>query len=137
MQPNPVKEALEMAVGYITDAMAEAQAEYELNAPYPLRAKQFEARLESINADLEKVQRALTQPAIPEGWRDISTAPKDGTKIILYPFMQSNKIFVGYFTDLYDSGVWYATEHGHLNGMLKPTHWQPLPAAPVSGNLEG
>lgn len=67
MQPNPVKEALELAVGYITDAMAEAQAEYELNAPYPLRAKQFEARLESINADLEKVQRALTQPAIPEG----------------------------------------------------------------------
>jgi hypothetical protein len=60
VQPNPVKEALELAVGYITDAMAEAQAEYELNAPYPLRAKQFEARLESINADLEKVQRALT-----------------------------------------------------------------------------
>lgn len=66
MQHNPVKEALELAVGYITDAMAEAQAEYELNAPYPLRAKQFKARLESINADLEKVQRALTQPAIPE-----------------------------------------------------------------------
>jgi hypothetical protein len=69
MQPNPVKEALELAVGYITDAMAEAQAEYELNAPYPLRAKQFKARLESINADLEKVQHALTQPAIPEGWQ--------------------------------------------------------------------
>lgn len=131
MQPNPVKEALELAVGYITDAMAEAQAEYELNAPYPLRAKQFEARLESINADLEKVQRALTQPAIPEGW-----AYSIGQRVQKKSGGSWHGTVVGFYTaSLTPRG--YAVESEREEGSVQIYPEAALEAAPVAGNLEG
>ena len=69
-------------------------------------------------------------------WQDISTAPRDGTKILLWlksPYSTVEK--AGYY-EPWD--VWLS---GHLPsdpdlhepygiGSLVPTHWQPLPEPP-------
>ncbi len=60
-----------------------------------------------------------------EKWRDISTAPKDGNTILLYPSTWG-RVFEG----RYVKGVWR-----HVANALElvdqyPTHWLPLPDLP-------
>lgn len=55
---------------------------------------------------------------------DIETAPKDGTRLRLAPFVGGQESGVGYWTNLY-GGCWYAKGIGHLNGKWKPTRWKP------------
>jgi len=54
------------------------------------------------------------------GWQDISTAPKDGTAVFLYD---------GKHRYISQWPIWKSISR-------QPTHWQPLPAAPLS-NREG
>jgi len=62
-------------------------------------------------------------------WKDISTAPKDGTRI-LAPNLMERSVTIGVWTELY-GGCWYDLTVGHLNGYWKPTHWMPLPPPPA------
>ncbi|MGE8629495.1 hypothetical protein [Achromobacter denitrificans] len=83
---------------------------------------------------------------IPAGWKPISSAPKDGTDILL-----TNGVHVSCGHWHYDEGG--TTEHRDLDGRYigqddrdgfagwfdwmggmtpNPTHWMPLPAAPGS-----
>ena len=63
------------------------------------------------------------------GWRDISTAPKDGTRILVFvppygPFTAHNR-----FHDFGENqDRWHVA--GLLNKDAAPTHWQPLPPPP-------
>lgn len=68
-------------------------------------------------------------------WRDIETAPKDGTEII---------IFIPEAYDPVDIASWYLNEF-HGNHWMRarcvdegnagnPTHWMPLPEHPLSTN---
>ncbi len=59
-----------------------------------------------------------------EGWQDISTAPKDGTRILLY-FKKYGASSGHYNTDGF---LWNG--HAVLDGMAVPTLWQPLPSKP-------
>lgn len=73
--------------------------------------------------------RALT------AWRDIASAPKDGTYVLLFfpgPLMdmESPGLAVGrYYTD---SGWWVTAIWASGHPVKQPTHWQPLPEPPVA-----
>ena len=59
-------------------------------------------------------------------WQPIETAPRDGTRILLYfPAMdKGERIFAGPFAHgMWQIGVWFARPPN-------PTHWQPLPPPP-------
>jgi len=82
---------------------------------------------------LETIRAALAEPE----WRDISTAPKDGTTVLLF----SNKNGLGWNITGY--GRWEGgddivsgwvsfgmIEPGGNLGLASPTHWMPLPSPP-------
>lgn len=76
---------------------------------------------------------AAPQPnaALADGWADISTAPKDGTPVLLYTAC-------GLVEACWSSGEWenqpiYCTYSGCGGPAFtaQPTHWRPLPAPPT------
>ena len=83
---------------------------------------------------------AALEAAREDGWQPIETAPKDGTRVLLW-IEWSDVPVVGEFSH----GRWQAdTEHysvscgaGCYGGSvssdryMKPTHWRPLPAPPA------
>lgn len=94
-----------------------------LNSPQSKRhdtqsAVLYEARREAagILADLD--------------WRDISTAPKDGTPMLFCHYDDPEQdvlpIMSGFWSRL--SEGWFAELTGHK---INPTHWLPLPEPPA------
>ena len=95
------------------------------------------------------VQLYTAPPAPTEQWRDIETAPQDGTRVIL---AEAEKVFHGGFVgvqfkehrdadgnylDQTDADAyWMNFEEGDV---CHPTHWQPEPAlpAPPQGAAKG
>ena len=63
------------------------------------------------------------------GWRDMHTAPKDGTVVLLY--FRPGFIRTGAWAGVRLPG-W--RDSGGYGGKFigKPTHWMPLPAGPRS-----
>lgn len=66
-----------------------------------------------------------------DGWRPIETAPKDGTRLLFCyasPKMNADALPVlsGHWSRLSD--CWFSTI---TDDKINPTHWQPLPSAPV------
>lgn len=106
----------------------------------------------SIAAAVEEVRAAGPQKTRPlgefiaeqrTGWRDMESAPKDGTPILAHCrpcFFDSGKPMG--FT--YQAVVWWRGEYmktkygetlwpwrlNHGDSAVEPTHWQPLPAPP-------
>ena len=65
-----------------------------------------------------------------EGWKDIKSAPKDGTRILLgFQFCQNFDVVTHY-----DENAWRLSGLSGIKGRSKPTHWMSLPIAP---GLEG
>ena len=62
------------------------------------------------------------------GWRPISTAPKDGTRVLLFCADWRESIAV-YFS-IKDWSDWLPVCG---SSFPVPTHWQPLPPAPGEG----
>lgn len=71
-------------------------------------------------------------------WLPINTAPKDGTKILLYiPEAEGVKVKMGYWLDYYevrygkkrDFSRWYY-EMALFETQSDPTHWMPVPKVP-------
>lgn len=65
-------------------------------------------------------------------WQDISTAPKDGTKLDLWVVFQetgARRVPDAHWND--KLGGWQLGQHNALDYMTPPaiTHWMPLPAA--------
>lgn len=66
-------------------------------------------------------------------WRDIDTAPKDGTYVaLLIPgdgAYGSTGWRIGTFSP--PENAWFLTVHGNLErSVFEPSHWLPLPEAP-------
>lgn len=80
---------------------------------------------------------AHANKAVPDGWQDISTAPKDGTEVILskwsgsYATPETSFCWAinGYFKD----GYWYSKDP-IIGKLAEPTHWMPLPQPPKEGD---
>lgn len=80
------------------------------------------------------VAAAPASPLPGGGWQDISTAPKDGTPILItrptsYPAEEAYHVVRWEEVD----GFWFCHD-GKSDTWLRgpdPTHWMPLPAAPT------
>jgi hypothetical protein len=91
---------------------------------YLADAEEFEKRSAAFVAAIE----STSTPCATEGeaWQSIETAPKDGTRVLVYSL---DRQYVGW----YERGAWrfYANPStGALGTILNATHWQPLPAPP-------
>ena len=78
----------------------------------------------AIDSVREACARAMVQPAAPDGWQPIETAPTDGTRILLRGM--GGKIADGHYgqPDGYANPKQFVWPYIHAN----PTHWRPLPA---------
>lgn len=61
----------------------------------------------------------------PSSWRDISTAPKDGTQVLVW---DEGAICMAGFNE--DTGFW--CDYGNMEPA--PTLWMPLPSPPVNSD---
>lgn len=73
-----------------------------------------------------------------EAWRPISSAPKDGTTVMVY-VPDFEKITEAWFCE--QTGLWphsaaYSDE-GEPCNVGQPTHWRPLPEPPTTPEAEG
>lgn len=72
------------------------------------------------------------------GWQPIETAPRDGTWIMLFAERAEPSVSFGYYDDqpfMPDDDEpwgWAFIEADGMPSRVAPTHWMPLPAAPVS-----
>lgn len=71
------------------------------------------------------------------GWQPIETAPKDGTRILIFQggLEWSREVQIGWWDSGGTRSGWSASsyEDGHiLNEKQAPTHWMPLPSPPES-----
>lgn len=108
------------------------------------------ARIEAMARD---ALQSHAGGAAGDGWRDISTAPKDGTEVLLSN-PTDGYVLIGHFVapcevlpddadfgEGWDEPDWFTTEGDHLGSYIgphsiAPTHWQPVPkhvAAPAPG----
>ena len=79
---------------------------------------------EEYNRLLDLTVEAAKQPA-PHSWQPISTAPKDGTKVLVgWPGVTN----MGRYSS--DYGGFIAVNSGVYFYPEQPTCWQPLPAPP-------
>lgn len=65
-------------------------------------------------------------------WKQIDTAPKDGTRILVYSCVHTWKsIGIAYWgrSSPLDRQAWLGG-HCHIDHIDQPTHWMPLPLGP-------
>lgn len=77
------------------------------------------------------VRKALaTQHPVEDGWRDIATAPRDGTSIQLCEADPGG--YYCAFTGWWADGMWRFTgqDADEDCAIFRPTHWMPLPSPP-------
>lgn len=83
-----------------------------------------------------------TGPYDESHWQPIETAPKDGTRILLYYPDYERKVWIGHYynTERYEFGKLdsksegWAIGHGTFDSMFNnhpPTHWTALPKPPA------
>lgn len=101
------------------------------------QAKRLDAYAELCYGDSPVVQanrdafRAGAEALRGPGWQDISTAPKDGTNVLLWwPFWCKGRPTIGWF-GLNGIRQWVAPETLEGDGD-PPTYWMPLPPPPVA-----
>lgn len=105
---------------------AEVREHYRLAASLRAHADEVARPQEAID-----LARLLREEADSQGWRDIATAPRDGTYILGY--RANGEIARCRVIPRDDCEMW---EFGNTSGAyelyprIRPTHWRPLPPPP-------
>lgn len=94
----------------------------------------------------EKALREVLDRREAEDWRDISTAPLTGDRVLVWrPTMRGGKGHIGvayWASDQYakNSRPFWSSVEGYIskteNRAHPPTHWRPLPAPPTTPTTE-
>lgn len=69
------------------------------------------------------------------GWADISTAPKDGTKVLIWHDGIYSAWFEVEYSWVTSGGAWIDAYARSDTYEYKPTHWKPSPKPPVASPL--
>lgn len=97
-----------------------------------LEAEQALVALTEEQRRLGMYDEAEPQQARAPGWQDIATAPKDGSRILLWWDGLVREGWCGGAGTSRDGGDWWRSHSLTVcNG--RPTHWVPLPPAPQQG----
>lgn len=72
------------------------------------------------------VVRCALEAADKATWQLIDTAPKDGTRVLIW--RENEDPTKGYFVE--EVGGWFDDCEVQLWRVIPPTHWQPLPDPP-------
>jgi Protein of unknown function (DUF551) len=59
-------------------------------------------------------------------WRTIDSAPRDGTRVLIYKRGFAEDIFVAWYSTTWEG--WHAA---YAINFVEPTHWMPLPEPPA------
>jgi hypothetical protein len=73
--------------------------------------------LQSITAEIDRIK------GLAEGWQPISTAPKDGTKVLVWSERDKEIFACAFECGTWQTGVWPSNK-------AELTHWMPLPGMP-------
>lgn len=80
----------------------------------------------------EAMEAALDASGLWPVWQDISTAPRDGTNILVWWPLQIHCPVTAHWTDKWADGIgWKFTGWGQVL-QTSPTHWFPLPPPPAA-----
>ena len=80
--------------------------------------------------EIEKARRP--SPAVEGGWRDIASAPKDGTRFLTFDDYYGVRMGRAFIRADHDDWLSYVDCNGNSSkGGIRATHWQPLPAPPA------
>ncbi|MGV2110103.1 hypothetical protein ACQZ46_02370 [Agrobacterium salinitolerans] len=81
----------------------------------------------------EQLQSYMERAHNPVAWQDISTAPRDGTKILMRGGAYHGVPFPGYWnpSSFAPDRPWVSVVNDSRLYEHVPTHWMPLPAAPA------
>ena len=89
---------------------------------------------ETLLYHAETIRAALQQQ---HKWQDISTAPRDGTRIIVCCGEHPSIAYFEKAKDRRDIDMWltnvWSEEIGRTRTMIKPQVWMPLPQPPDTG----
>jgi hypothetical protein len=64
-------------------------------------------------------------------WRTIETAPKDGTPVLAYYADRPWRWAIVHWVPQYFDGAWWGAQDDE-GPLFAPTHWMPLPEAPLT-----
>src|SRR5690606_32287996 len=123
----------------------QVDARDKIIADLKFRKREIETRVSDLSNTLASLRAdTVAQPVqkpVADCWQPIETAPKDGTYILLSN-NECGGSWVGHFKEHAQSGFrfenpWHSQmlNHWHLPNKDKaglPTHWMPMPAAPLS-----
>jgi hypothetical protein len=85
-----------------------------------------------MSACADELDEVLSVSPQPEGWQPISSAPRDGTMILVYPssnWVEGTKGDYEVTCWDVDFGCWMLS--AIPDDYAGPTHWMPLPSTPV------
>jgi hypothetical protein len=107
----------------ITDEVVQAATQAFAGKLCEDREKGITQHQKAMRAALEAIEPMLR--GVPDGWKLIETAPKDGKYLIAQYIDETGLEQVCKAAFL--SRVWASYDTAYA---IEPTHWMPLPAAP-------
>lgn len=84
-----------------------------------------------VNGQGQKAARLVLEPEGRDGWRDMDSAPKDGTRVLISGWTgRGDQRWVTAAMFSAERDYWWSDHESWR--MHPPTHWMPLPAPPAA-----